>query len=126
MYEKAVASWQKALSFSGEKELSERLNKIYHQQGYEKAKRTVMEKRLYLLEEKSKRQYVPARDFAYVWAALDDRDQTLKWLEKAYEQRNVALFAIGTTPEFDNLHSDPRFIALLKKMGLPSEIVLPQ
>jgi len=126
MYEKAAASWQKALSVSGDKELSEMLKKLYHEQGYQKAKRAVMERRLHQLEEKSARQYVPAREFAYIWAALDHRDQTLKWLEKAYEQRNVALFAISTTPEFDNLHSDPRFIALLKKMGLPSEIVLPQ
>lgn len=126
MYEKAVASWQKSLSLSGEKELSETLNKVYHRQGYEKAKRAVLENRLHLLEEKSEREYVPARDFAYVWAGLGHRDQTLKWLEKAYEQRSVGLAGISTDPEFDNLRSNPRFLALLKKMGLPSEIVLPQ
>lgn len=38
-------------------------------------------------------------------------------LEKGYQERDLSLF-LKVDPVFDNLRSDPRFIALLKKMGL--------
>jgi hypothetical protein len=44
MYEKAAQ--QKALSLSGEKDLLETLNSVYRRQGYQPAKRTILEKKL--------------------------------------------------------------------------------
>jgi serine/threonine-protein kinase len=66
----------------------------------------------------SKQRYVPAIVVALIYAGLGETDLALEWLEKAYEQRDPQMFRIKVVPSFDPLRSDPRFIALLKKMGL--------
>ena len=58
---------------------------------------------------------------AYIYTALGDRDNAFKWLEKVYEMKSAYLIVIKSDPEWDPLHSDPRYKALLKKMGLPED-----
>jgi serine/threonine protein kinase/tetratricopeptide (TPR) repeat protein len=53
---------------------------------------------------------------AYVY--LDDKDQALEWLEKAYERRDPLLIAINTWISWDPIGQDPRFKSILVKMGL--------
>jgi len=50
--------------------------------------------------------------------ALGENNQGFKWLEKAYEERYGILVSLRVEPGFDSVRSDPRFIALLKKVGL--------
>jgi len=66
----------------------------------------------------SKQRYVPASVIALIYAGLDETDLAMEWLEKAYEQRDPQLFRIKVMPAFDPLRSQPRFTAILKKMGL--------
>lgn len=49
---------------------------------------------------------------------LDDKDQALEWLERAYERRDPLLMAINTWRSWDPIRQDPRFKAILTKMGL--------
>jgi serine/threonine protein kinase/tetratricopeptide (TPR) repeat protein len=53
---------------------------------------------------------------AYVY--IDDKDQALEWLERAWERRDPLLIAIHTWPSWDPIRQDPRFKAILTKMGL--------
>lgn len=53
------------------------------------------------------------------YAILGARDDAFQWLEKAYETHNPGLVSIQSHAAFDTLHSDPRYAALLKRMGLP-------
>ena len=52
------------------------------------------------------------------YARLGDRDQALFWLEQAVEQKVPWLVYAKVTPVYDNLRSDPRFDAFLKRLGL--------
>jgi eukaryotic-like serine/threonine-protein kinase len=56
---------------------------------------------------------------ASAYIALGDKDQALGWLEKAYEVRTFYLTWLKVDPEFDSLHSEPRFQDLLRRVGLP-------
>jgi len=56
---------------------------------------------------------------ALLYHVNGDRDRTFEWLDKAVEQRSFASDTIGIHPMLDNLHSDPRWKALLRKMNLP-------
>jgi Flp pilus assembly protein TadD len=58
-----------------------------------------------------------ASELATVYTALGDKDQAMAWLEKGYEDR----FNPGVLlrPGFDPLRSDPRFKALVQRIGLP-------
>ena len=72
------------------------------------------------LREISKHNYVSPYLFAVVYAGLNDKDQTLAWLDKALEDRSVFLIWQKVDPLFDHLRADPRFQTLLRRVGLPS------
>jgi TolB-like protein/Tfp pilus assembly protein PilF len=71
---------------------------------------------------------VRALPVARVYIGLGDREQAFSWLEKAVDQRDVALLPIAD-PVYDGLRGDPRFHALLDRAGLTpgssSEVSLP-
>jgi TolB-like protein/DNA-binding winged helix-turn-helix (wHTH) protein/Flp pilus assembly protein TadD len=70
------------------------------------------------LEEKSKRDFVPAYNFAVVHLALDEQDRALYFLQRAYKERDWALMVLAVEPRLDSLRSDPRFQELVRKAGL--------
>jgi TolB-like protein/DNA-binding winged helix-turn-helix (wHTH) protein len=57
---------------------------------------------------------------AGAYALAGQTDKAFEWLEKAYEEREGQdLTLLKFEPAYKSLHSDPRFSALLRKMGLP-------
>ncbi len=70
------------------------------------------------LEELSKQGYVDPYDTALIYSGLGESDQAFEWLEKAYKEHDSRLLKLKVEPALDSLRSDPRFAALLKKMGL--------
>ncbi len=57
---------------------------------------------------------------AKYYAALGRREETLEWLERAYEAHTFGMLTVHMQPDFDSLHEDPRFQAIMRGMGLPS------
>jgi len=62
--------------------------------------------------------YVSHYAMAMIQAGLGDNDHVIAELEKAYTERAPAMFMITLEPAFAGLHSDPRFVALARKVGL--------
>src|SRR5208282_321776 len=56
---------------------------------------------------------------ASVHARLGESDTAFEWLEKAYQDRTSLLMNLKMAPAFDGLHGDPRFDALVKRIGIP-------
>jgi len=69
------------------------------------------------LDEMEKHRYVSRISRAYIYAGLDDKDKAFEWLEKAYEERSDSLAWFRFDPESKGLQSDPRFAALMRKVG---------
>jgi TolB-like protein/DNA-binding winged helix-turn-helix (wHTH) protein/Tfp pilus assembly protein PilF len=69
-------------------------------------------------EREAKQKYVSPHTLARKFAALGDKDQTMKYLEEALRVRTPRLIRVHIDPEFYFLHSDPRFIELANKVGL--------
>jgi serine/threonine-protein kinase len=67
---------------------------------------------------KSSSQFVPAFGIALIYVGLGENDQAIDWLEKALAQREPFLIYIKVDPNFDPLRGDPRFQALLQRLGL--------
>src|SRR6267154_6448530 len=64
------------------------------------------------------KRYVSPYGLAQAYAALNDREQTFKWLQVAYDGRAVWMSYIAVDPVFDGVRSDPRFDDLLRRVRL--------
>ncbi len=69
--------------------------------------------------EKDKNAYLPGFLVAEIYARLEDKDKTLEYLNKAYEQREPQMAEIKVRINFIFLRDDPRFKDLVKKVGIP-------
>jgi eukaryotic-like serine/threonine-protein kinase len=61
---------------------------------------------------------VMAVDIAIKYMCAADKARAIDWLEKAYEDRDPNLPYLGK-PVWDSVRDDPRFLDLLRRMGLP-------
>jgi len=57
---------------------------------------------------------------AEVYAFRNQPDEAFVWLDRAYTEHDDGLIFTKLEPLLKNLHSDPRFAALLKKLNLPA------
>jgi TolB-like protein/Tfp pilus assembly protein PilF len=68
-----------------------------------------------LMERRSK-QYVSPVDIATVYHALGQRDETFRWLYKAYEDQSEILIMLDSDPQWDDIRTDSRFKELVRKV----------
>lgn len=61
---------------------------------------------------------VCAYPIAMVYAGLGERNQALEWLERNAAPGHWLWSYLAIDPSFLSLHAEPRFQALLKKVGL--------
>jgi len=57
-------------------------------------------------------------DFAHVYAGLGDAPNTVKWLERAMEAREMPAIYMHVSPEFAKMQDTPEFHRLKKRMNL--------
>ena len=62
-----------------------------------------------------------AYQIAEVYGYRNDRDHAFEWLERARQQRDAGLPVLRTDLLLKNLHSDPRWNALLQTVGLTDD-----
>jgi serine/threonine-protein kinase len=58
-----------------------------------------------------------AFQIAAVYAWRGEKDRAFEWLERAYDQHDAGMPRLRYDPTLASLHDDPRFAALVKKMG---------
>jgi len=114
-FDEAIAEFQKArvLAGSGPVGLAD-LGEGYARAG----RRSEAARILNELLEFSRQGYSVSCEIAGIYRGLGEKDKTFEWLEKAYQERSDGLPDLKSDPFWDSLRSDPRFTALLKKMGL--------
>jgi hypothetical protein len=69
-------------------------------------------------EQTSRQRYIPAPYFASAYAALGDRERTIEWLEKAYQERHWLVTFVNVGSTYDLVREDPRFKDLVKRIGV--------
>jgi TolB-like protein/Flp pilus assembly protein TadD len=76
-------------------------------------------KQLDWLKQESSKRYITGTAFAITYIALGQKDEAYKWLEKDVDDRSGWATWYAVAPAFDDLRDEPRFKAMLKRMGLP-------
>ena len=117
MYDEAVEEYLNAAVLSrASRELIALMREAYNRAGI----RGFLRK--WLNEEKqSEHRLIPyfprSQLIAKLYGRLGAKEQALEWLERALEKRDMSVDHFSG-PELDNLRSEPRFIALLRRIGL--------
>ncbi|MDQ3555683.1 MAG: hypothetical protein M3409_02760, partial [Gemmatimonadota bacterium] len=115
-YPEAISAFKDAVSHSGGISFALAAQAHAHAiAGEREMARTILAE----LHRRSGTGYVSAYDIASVYAGLGEKDQALQWLERAYRERSSFLINLAWEPRFRGLRSEPRFQAMVRKMGLP-------
>jgi TolB-like protein/DNA-binding winged helix-turn-helix (wHTH) protein/tetratricopeptide (TPR) repeat protein len=115
MYDRAIAEFQRAIELSGHSgAFDSNLGYAYAVSGRKEEALKIVDE----LESRHPTNYSVDADIALIYVGLDDRDEAISRLNKAFDARFKA--SILRRPAFDPLRSDPRFQDLLRRMGLPT------
>jgi hypothetical protein len=68
--------------------------------------------------EQEKHRYVTQWPIAVHYALLGEREQALTRLQRAVEDRNFSVGSLNVEPAWDSYRADPRFVALVRRVGL--------
>ena len=71
-----------------------------------------------LAGDQAKQRYLSPGMWTLLHLGLGEKDKALDWLEKCYEDQDVLCLLLKVWQIYDPLRTEPRFQALLKKVGL--------
>jgi tetratricopeptide (TPR) repeat protein len=115
MYEEAYEAWKTWYNVQDDNEAEQALVRGYEEAGYSGALSSVAE----LMIERSKTTFITPWQIATVYTRAGRNNEALEWLEKAFEAHDANMPSISVDPIFDDLHDEPRFQNLLRRMNLP-------
>ena len=111
----AVADLERAVSLApGDAIWLAQLGALYGMTGDEQKARGILRD----LEETGKKSFVSPYHLAYVHAGLGEHDRAIDLLEQAVGSRTGPAYGIGGSFLYQPLRRNPRFVALLRGMGL--------
>jgi TolB-like protein/Tfp pilus assembly protein PilF len=71
----------------------------------------------------SRGSYTPGDAIAHVHVVLNEYEDAMRELQRAYEEHSSSLHFIGIAPEFAPLRSDKRFVSIVERIGLEPQKV---
>jgi eukaryotic-like serine/threonine-protein kinase len=111
----AAADWGMEMKKSGRPEWAEAFAA-----GYRKAKlKGACTALIEVLKNESQTEYIAPDEMARYYGFMGDRDHTFEWLEKGYAERSGRMEYVKIEDFLEPFHTDPRYVDLLKRMGLP-------
>jgi TolB-like protein len=115
MFKDAIKAIDKAVTITKGGSMSKaRLGYAYALSGEAEKARRVLEE----LRENPEQKYVPPVAFALVLCGLGEKEQAMRWLKRAYDERSGGLLSLKVSPAWSSLRSEPGFVQLLNKIGL--------
>jgi hypothetical protein len=117
MKEESLQEWEEAVLLGDSDRQSVAQIRQAFQKGGEKAVAELRIRRR--ADPEVRKQYLSPLQMAHWQAVAGHREAAIHALEDAYQTRVPAMIFIQTEPDFDFLHNDPRYRAIVQKMGLP-------
>jgi serine/threonine protein kinase/tetratricopeptide (TPR) repeat protein len=114
-YSEAIAELKKAVDLSGRsKRYLSSLGYCYAILGKRAEALAIIKE----LEEKNSKGEAVGQALARLYTGLGDKDKAFAWLEKDFQAQTGLLPEIVWDEQFDSLRGDPRYVDLLRRMGL--------
>jgi TolB-like protein/DNA-binding winged helix-turn-helix (wHTH) protein/Tfp pilus assembly protein PilF len=118
MYPQVILEWKTYGQFFGNDEMSGLAGAM--EQGYRSAGwKGALAKGIENMKGRRKTGYCSAVFVARFYADLGDKEQAFQWLDTAYKEHDWTLIGLNTYFQLDSIRSDPRYAALVRKIGLP-------
>ncbi|HET7207230.1 MAG TPA: protein kinase [Terriglobales bacterium] len=114
MDEDAARAAKNFFAALGDEETVQALQRGYTSAGCSGAMRLAAE----TLSERSELNYVPPTQIARLYAHAGDKNNSLKWLERAYEERLPAMMHLTVDLDWSLLRGEPGFQDLVRRMNL--------
>ena len=114
-YARAVDETDKQLRAEGCPACADVLARAYAAGGY----RGWLNARLSDLKKRSEKEPASPFEYAELYTALGDHDMAMQYLETAYQRHTAMLLELQLNPAYDDLHSDPRYREMIRRIGLP-------
>jgi TolB-like protein/DNA-binding winged helix-turn-helix (wHTH) protein/Tfp pilus assembly protein PilF len=123
-YREAATEWTQAhtVALAGRdptRPIPEEVARVLAQAGSPEGYRALLRKRVEW-EEKSVKGPVGSSAIAILHARLGEKEAAFRWLERSFESHTRDLIYLKVEPAYDSLRDDPRFDALLRRVGLVS------
>lgn len=115
MFDQALAAAKEYFTAAGDGEFVEALGAG----GSAEAYRAGMKRAGEAMMARSAQRHVPALRIARMFAHAGDADSTMRWLEQAYTNHESPLSRLGVVWDWVDLHGDPRFQDLMRRLNLP-------
>jgi TolB-like protein/Flp pilus assembly protein TadD len=115
LHEQGLAELQTAASLSGNSPLYLAQVAVAHASAGRKTEALRIIAQLQMI---AGTRYVSPYGLAQIYAALNDKEKTFKWLQLAYDDRAVWMSYLAVDPVFDGFRSDQRFQDLLRRVDL--------
>ena len=113
-YDEAIAALAQAVARKAEPDFISDLAQAYAVAGRrDEARRTLAQ-----LQDVAKQRYVPPFYIAKVYAGLGENTRAMALLNRAFQDRSDQLTGLRVEPAFDRMRADPRFIDLMRRVGL--------
>ncbi|HEX4696041.1 MAG TPA: hypothetical protein VH254_00015 [Candidatus Udaeobacter sp.] len=116
-FDDAIALYEKSQSISGRAPFGLAIT-------YAKMKRGKQAREILKAACASRGSYTPGDAIAHVHVVLEEHEDAIRELQRAYEEHSSSLHFIGIAPEFAPLRPDKRFVSIMQKIGLEPEKVL--
>jgi TolB-like protein/DNA-binding winged helix-turn-helix (wHTH) protein len=91
------------------------IRNAYEKGGYE----GIIHLQLNAMNGRAQKEYVSPLQLADQYAQLGLKEETIQFLEEAYEERSPRLVWLQSWPAYDFLHSDERYQNIVRQIGLP-------
>ena len=119
MLDKAVADLETARDLQARPSIMGALGHAYAVAGQKSKARMILQQ----LNELSAKQYFPPYHLALIHVGLGENDEAVKLLERAYDERYPWLIHLNAEPRLDPLRADQHFRGLIRRIGLPPQLV---
>lgn len=115
MHDEAAKEIEEVVQQGGDKEFANQFRRAFDKGGDPAVAEWRIRRRS---DPEIRKRYLSPLEMAHWQARAGHREAAIKSLEMAYAERVPFLVFVQTEPDFDSLHADPRYRAIVQKIGL--------